>query len=168
LLLEKKQNFAFLPTPLHKLNNLSKLLDGPDIFIKRDDMTGLAMGGNKTRKLEYIIKDAIDKQSDTIITIGAPQSNHCRQTAAACCLYNLECYLILVGNKNELKNCGNILLDKMFNSKILIFDTKEEADAEIENLMNSLKSENKNPYFIPAGGSFSPGVNGYISAFKEI
>lgn len=167
-ILKNKENIAFLPTPIHKLNNLSNLLNGANIYVKRDDMTGLALGGNKTRKIEYIIKDALDRKCDTIITMGAPQSNHCRQTAAACAIYRLKCYLILVGSQEELADTGNLLLDKMLGAEIELFSTIEEANERVKKLTDELKLENKCPYYVPSGGSFSPGVNGYISAYREI
>lgn len=165
--LGNKENFAFLPTPIHKLENLTKKLGGATIYIKRDDMTGLALGGNKTRKLEYLIKDALINNHDTVITIGNPQSNHARQTAAACRLYNLECYLILVGKENERKE-GNVLLDVMLGANIVYYDNDEIAYEKIDELMEKLKSSGKNPYFIPGGGSNTTGMCGYINAFKEI
>jgi L-cysteate sulfo-lyase len=167
-ILQQKENFAFIPTPIHKLHNLSKFLDGPNIYIKRDDNTGLAIGGNKTRKLEYLIHEAIKDNCDVVITIGAPQSNHCRQTAAACAIYNLECYLILIGHENEMQDTGNILLDKLIGAKLFFYTNEEEAYKNVQILTDELKSKNRRPYLIPPGGSNATGLNGYINAYKEI
>ena len=112
-----RESLGFFPTPLIELKKLSKELNGPQIFMKRDDNTGLALGGNKTRKLEFIIGDAIAKGADTIITAGAAQSNHCRQTAAAAASLGLECHLVLGGEAPDRLD-GNLLLDKIFDCHI--------------------------------------------------
>ena len=109
--------FAQLPTPLEEMNRLSDLLGGPRLLIKRDDQTGLALGGNKTRKLEFLIADALAKKADTILTAGAAQSNHCRQTAAAAARVGLRCDLILGGEQPEVPN-GNLLLDRLLGATI--------------------------------------------------
>lgn len=135
-------------------------------------MTGLALGGNKTRKLEYLLFDALEKKSDVIITVGCPQSNHARQTAAACRLYSLECYLFLVDDKtgeiNNEKYEGNMLLDEILGAKIILCDNDIEARSKIESLISELKQKGNNPYYIPAGGSNGVGFLGYINAMKEI
>lgn len=172
-ILTQKENFAFIPTPIHKLENISKLLLGPNIYIKRDDNTGLALGGNKTRKLEYLLHEALRDNCDIVVTIGAPQSNHCRQTAAACALYNLECHLILIGHEGEVNNSdnsdtGNILLNKLLGAKLHFFTKEEEAYSFAAKIIDDLKSNNRRPYLIPPGGSNATGLNGYINAYKEI
>lgn len=106
-ILENKFNLGFLPTPLHEFKNLSKKYEDYNVYIKRDDQTGLASGVNKTRKLEYLIQEAMDSGCDTIITGGAQQSNHCRQTAAACSVARLECHLMLGGDEPKVPN-GNL------------------------------------------------------------
>src|SRR5882757_4478709 len=103
---------AQLPTPLEEAKSLSRQLDGPEILIKRDDQTGLAFGGNKTRKLEFLVGDALAKGADTLVTLGAAQSNHCRQTAAAAAKAGLRCELILNGTRPDLPN-GNLLLNEL-------------------------------------------------------
>ena len=113
----EKTSLGFFPTPVIELSRLSRFLGGPKIFMKRDDLTGLALGGNKTRKLEYIMADALKQGCDTVITAGAAQSNHCRQTAAAAAMLNLECHLLL-GGQAPLKAQGNLLLDHIFASHI--------------------------------------------------
>ena len=97
-----RTSLGFFPTPVAELKRLTAKLAGPKILIKRDDLTGLAFGGNKTRKLEFLIGDALSKNCDTIITGGAEQSNHCRQTAAACAASGLECHLVLGGPEPEI------------------------------------------------------------------
>lgn len=178
-LLTQKENFAFLPTPLHKLSNLQKHLketlqikSTPNLYIKRDDMTGLALGGNKTRKLEFLIDDALKKNATSVITVGCPQSNHARQTAAACRLYNLECYLILVddhtGEINAEKPEGNMLLDEILKAKIIFCDTDVLAMQKIKEISEQLVLEGQRPCFIPAGGSNAVGILGYVNAMREI
>ena len=107
---------AQLPTPVHDLPRLSRHLSGPRILVKRDDQTGLASGGNKTRKLEYLVADAIGRGADTLVTAGAPQSNHCRQTAAAAAREGMECDLILGGEEPDEWN-GNLLLDRLLGAR---------------------------------------------------
>ena len=109
----EKTNLGFFPTPLVELSRLSAFLGGPKISMKRDDLTGLALGGNKTRKLEYILADALKQGCDTVITAGETQSNHCRQTAAAAAKLNLQCHLLL-GGEAPHKAQGNLLLDQLF------------------------------------------------------
>src|SRR6476660_1073843 len=104
---------AQLPTPIEELKSLSRELGGPELLIKRDDQTGLALGGNKARKLEFLVGDALAKGADTLVTLGAAQSNHCRQTAAAAAMAGLKCELILNGKRPDVPN-GNLLLDELF------------------------------------------------------
>src|SRR5436190_22748848 len=112
--IEKLPRFplAHLPTPLEPVPRLSRELGGPDLFIKRDDQTGLALGGNKARKLEFLVGQALQQGADTLVTLGAAQSNHCRQTAAAAAKAGLQCELILNGHPPEIPN-GNLLLDRL-------------------------------------------------------
>src|SRR5216117_1788386 len=117
--IEKLPRFplAQLPTPIERLARLSRELGGPDLLIKRDDQTGLALGGNKARKLEFLVGDALTQGADTLVTVGAAQSNHCRQTAAAAAKAGLKCELILNGTRPDLPN-GNLLLDRLFGARI--------------------------------------------------
>src|SRR6266568_9173983 len=108
---------AQLPTPIETLPRLSQELGGPDLLIKRDDQTGLALGGNKTRKLEFLVGDALAHGADTLVTVGAAQSNHCRQTAAAAARAGFQCELVLNGTIPELPN-GNLLLDELLGARI--------------------------------------------------
>ena len=162
----EKYDLGFFPTPLHKLKNLSEKYSGYSIYIKRDDCTGLASGGNKTRKLEYLISDAINKGSDTVITAGAQQSNHCRQTAAACAQANLKCYLLLGGNKPDLYT-GNLLLSKMLGAEIIFTGDKRKGE-DLEILADDLRTKGSNPYIVPYGGSNIIGAQGFIEAVREL
>ena len=161
-----KASLGFFPTPVEKLSNLSKYLGGPLISIKRDDQTGLALGGNKTRKLEYIIGDAIVQGADTVITAGASQSNHCRQTAAAAAKYQLECHLLLGGNEPEHGN-GNLLLDKLFDCRIHWAGEHRKGE-DIASLAEQLKVAGRKPYVIPYGGSNELGAIAFCEAVKEL
>src|SRR6266850_7806574 len=116
--IEKLPRFSLaqLPTPVEKLARLSRELGGPELLIKRDDQTGLALGGNKARKLEFLVGDALAQGADTLVTVGAAQSNHCRQTAAAAAKAGLKCELILNGTKPALPQ-GNLLLDRLLGAK---------------------------------------------------
>jgi len=160
------------PTPIEHLKNISKYLGGPNIFIKRDDCTGLATGGNKTRKLEFLIPDAIKNKAELVVTVGAVQSNHARQTAAACTIMGLKCLIILeqrVKDPPEVyMNSGNIFLDKLFGADIKICPKKENFLEYSEKIIEDLKSKGTNVYFIPGGGSNSIGALGYVECLNEI
>jgi len=117
MILDNKINLGFLPTPLQLMARLSEKYPGFNIFIKQDDNTGLASGGNKTRKLEYLIQEALSHNCNTIITAGAQQSNHCRQTAATCAATGLECHLMLGGTEPQ-KYDGNLLLSHLLGANI--------------------------------------------------
>jgi len=152
--------------------NLTKLLDGPELWVKRDDCTGLSTGGNKTRKLEYLIADAIAKGADTIITQGATQSNHARQTAALCAIKNLECQ-ILLEDRTQYKDDsyrlnGNVLLDRLHGATVASRPGGSDMQAEMEVLAISLQAQGKKTYVIPGGGSNTIGALGYVSAALEL
>ena len=161
-----KQSLGFFPTPFHRLPSLQSLLGGPELFIKRDDQTGLALGGNKTRKLEYILGDAVSKGADTIITAGAAQSNHCRQTAAAAARLGLECHLVLGGESPSLPG-GNLLLDHIFGCQIHWAGDRRKGE-DIPLIFEQLKHEGKKPYVVPYGGSNIYGVLSFIEASREL
>jgi len=160
------------PTPIEHLKNITKYLGGPNIFIKRDDCTGLATGGNKTRKLEFLIPDAIKNKAELIVTVGAVQSNHARQTAAACTLMGLKCLIILeqrVKDPPEIyMNSGNVFLDKLYGADIKICPKNENFLQYYEKIVEDLKSKGTNVYFIPGGGSNSIGALGYVECLNEI
>jgi|TARA_B110000238_G_scaffold195342_1_gene234407 L-cysteate sulfo-lyase len=162
----KKTSLGFFPTPLIELSRLSHFLGGPKIFMKRDDLTGLALGGNKTRKLEYILADALKQGCDTIITAGAAQSNHCRQTAAAAAKLNLECHLLL-GGKAPHKAQGNLLLDHIFDSHIHWTGSNRKGE-DIARIFAQLKAAGKTPYLVPYGGSNELGAMSFIDAVAEL
>lgn len=161
-----KASLGYFPTPLIELTRLSKTLGGPKIYMKRDDNTGLALGGNKTRKLEYIMGDALAKGADTVITAGAIQSNHCRQTAGAAASLGLECHLVLGGEEPEQPQ-GNLLLDKVYGCHIHWAGENRKGE-DIPALVAQLKAEGKKPYVIPYGGSNELGAIAFIEAYKEL
>jgi D-cysteine desulfhydrase family pyridoxal phosphate-dependent enzyme len=158
--------FAYLPTPIEALPRLTAELGGPKMLVKRDDLTGLAFGGNKTRKLEYLLAEAQSQGAQTIITSGAAQSNHCRQTAAACARFNFECILVLSGEKPS-STTGNLLLDQLFNAK-LIWTTLHERDATLEQTFHNAWESGLRPYLIPYGGSNTTGASAYVFAMEEM
>ncbi len=157
---------AHLPTPIEPLPRLTKLLQGPQLFIKRDDLTGLALGGNKTRKLEYLAADALAQGCRMLITTGAVQSNHCRQVAAAAARLGLGCILVLAGEDPGSRQ-GNLLLDELSGAK-LVFISKEERDQRLQQAFAQADEDGLKPYLIPYGGSNPIGVQGYIQAMHEL
>ena len=164
--------FAHLPTPLEPMANLSRLLDGPNIWVKRDDCTGLAGGGNKTRKLEFLMADAEQQGADTIITQGAVQSNHARQTAAIAAKLGYECYLLLENrtgsNDPDFLANGNVLLDDIYNARLSDFPAGTDMNQEMLSLSEELRAAGKKPYIIPGGGSNRIGALGYVNAAYEL
>lgn len=177
-----KADLIPLPTPLQKMENLSKALEGPDIYIKRDDLTGLAFGGNKSRKLEFIIQDALNKKADVVITWAALQSNWCLQTAAAARKFGIKPLLILF-KMYELPEeyDGNLLLDYILDADVRIREAEagkvlkmEDVAEIIEEVENEVKEWGYTPYVVPIGGSMKGGsmdkplgAVGYVNAFVE-
>ena len=159
------------PTPLEYLPRLSNEL-GCELYIKRDDCTGLAGGGNKARKLEYIIADAQQKNADTIVTVGGFQSNHARQTAAAAAKYGFDCELVLEDvqgtPKTDYYNNGNMLLDHLLGAKIHSLQEGEDCNIYAQALVKKLASQQRKPYFVPMGGSNVIGSLGYVRCAYEI
>lgn len=165
-MLPEKYSLGFFPTPLERLENLSEKHPDYNLFIKRDDNSGLASGGNKVRKLQYFIHDVLTKGFDTVITAGAQQSNHCRQTAAACAKVGLECHLLL-GGKETKKYNGNLLLSYLLGANIQF--TEENRKGEDLNLLKQkLESKGKKVYLIPYGGSNLLGAYGFVDAVSEL
>lgn len=162
----KRLPLAYLPTPIEKLERLTQFLHGPDIYIKRDDQTGLAGGGNKARKLEYLVAEALAQGCDHLVTIGAPQSNHCRQTAAAAAKYGLGCSLILKGEQCSVLE-GNMLLDALLGAH-LYWTEGEEVAAMVGRVTRQLTSMGRKPYVIPVGGSNVVGTTAYVKAMEEL
>lgn len=160
---------AAVPTALEEMPRLSQVLGGPRLFIKRDDCTGLALGGNKARKLEFLIADALAQGADTVITTGGPQSNHARMTAAAAARYGLKPVLVLTGQAPD-SLAGNLLLDKLFGATVSFTDSDDEfvAAAAMEKVAADLRAQGKRPYIVPLGGSSPLGTLGYIAAMREL
>jgi L-cysteate sulfo-lyase len=157
---------AQLPTPIERLERLSRELGGPELLIKRDDQTGLALGGNKTRKLEFLIGLALEQGADTLVTAGAAQSNHCRQTAAAAAKAGLKCELILDGKKSESPN-GNLLLDELLGAKCHWVE-RPQFPVKLHELPEELRAQGRKPYVIGVGGSNGVGATGYVLAMMEL
>ena len=164
-------SLAHLPTPLELMPRLSEHLGGPNIYVKRDDCTGLGTGGNKTRKLEFLMADAVAQSADVVITQGAVQSNHARQTAAAACKMGMECELVFENRVQDPSDpyihSGNILLDKIFGAKIRDVDKGTDMDAAMEEVAGELRRNGKTPYIIPGGGSNRIGALGYVDCALE-
>jgi len=160
------------PTPIEYLKNISNHLNGPKIFIKRDDCTGLATGGNKTRKLEYIMPEAIKKDSSLVVTVGAVQSNHARQTAAACAILGLKCLVILEQRlsdaPNEYMQSGNVFLDKLFGAEVMLCPKNKDVNDYAKEIISEKDKNGEKSYFIPVGGSNEIGELGYVECMREI
>jgi D-cysteine desulfhydrase len=160
---------AYLPTPLEELTRFPQALGrAPRLFIKRDDQTGLATGGNKTRKLEFVVADALAQGADTLVTTGGPQSNHCRQTAAAAARLGLHCVLVLSGKplpRSEWQ--GNLLLDALLAAEIRWSGDQNREEALAETAA-ALRAEGARPYVIPVGASMPVGAVGYVAAVEEL
>lgn len=161
------------PTPLTEARHLSAALGGPRIIIKRDDLTGLALGGNKCRKLEYVLADAQQRGIDTLITSGSSQSNHALQTAAAGRKLGMETYLVLVKGVH-VETQGNLLLHNILNSTVNIFDVADPSEMfttmpkKMNELADELRSKGRNPLVIPAGVEVPLGTVGWVNAAEEI
>jgi len=160
-------HFAHLPTPIEELPRLSDLLSGPRILIKRDDQTGLAFGGNKTRKLEFLVAEAQEQGARTLISGGALQSNHCRQTAAAAAKYGLDCILVLNGEMPDQPS-ANLLLDQLFGAEIIVIADRKERDRVLQEAFDNAVADGKKPYLVPYGGSSPTGALGYAFAVEEL
>ena len=164
-------DISFGPTPLEYAPRLSSALQA-QLYFKRDDCTGLAGGGNKTRKLEYLLADAQLKGADSLVTIGGLQSNHARQTAAAAAKFGLDCELVLEDvpgtPKTDYYNNGNLLLDNILGANIHYLTESEDAQQYSSELLEQLKSAGKKPYFIPVGGSNVIGSLGYVRCAMEL
>jgi D-cysteine desulfhydrase family pyridoxal phosphate-dependent enzyme len=158
--------FAHLPTPVEAMPRLSAALNGTRLFIKRDDQTGLAFGGNKTRKLEFLVAEAQANGALTLISAGAVQSNHCRQTAAAAARYGLECILVLSGERPKTSS-GNLLLDQLFGAEI-VWTERASRDQTLHDTFQTAWGQGRRPYLIPYGGSNATGAAGYVYAIQEL
>lgn len=159
--------FAHLPTPIETLPRLSEALGGPRLLIKRDDQTGLAFGGNKTRKLEFLIAEARDQGAKILISGGALQSNHCRQTAAAAARFGFKCLLVLTGEKPKHPS-ANLLLDQLFGAEIVYVPERKDRDRILQEMFDHAAKEGIKPYLVPYGGSNPTGALAYAFAMKEL
>jgi L-cysteate sulfo-lyase len=163
---------AHLPTPLEHLPNLSRHLGGPEIWIKRDDCTGLSTGGNKTRKLEFLMADAIAQQADIVLTQGATQSNHARQTAAAAARLGLACHILLEDRTGktdtDYRASGNVFLDHLHGASVEHCAANADMNGELAKVGERMRSEGRRPYLIPGGGSNPVGALGYVNAAIEL
>jgi L-cysteate sulfo-lyase len=165
-------SLAHLPTPLEHLPRLSEHLGGPNIYVKRDDCTGLASGGNKTRKLEYSMAAALEEGADTIVTVGAVQSNHVRQTAAAACKLGLKCEVLLehrIADPSEYyAGSGNVLLDKIFGANLREYPGGTDFGKAMAEVADEVRAQGGNPYIIPGGASNEVGALGYVNCAIEL
>lgn len=167
-----KVTLGHFPTPLEPLENLTRTLDGPNIFIKRDDCTGLASGGNKTRKLEFLVGEAIAQGADTLVTQGATQSNHVRQTAAAARRVGMKCHALLerrvINQGDDYERAGNVLLDDILQCSYEFLDEGPDMNAEAIACGEKLREQGAKPYVIPGGGSNPIGALGYAACAAEL
>lgn len=169
---------AVLPTPLHEAMRLREALGGPStsprILIKRDDLTALGLGGNKARKLEYLVADARAQGATTLITTGAVQSNHARMTAAAACAAGMRCVLVLTSTKDVPPVEGNLLLDSLYGAEIRLVPSLDPMFAVgndepvVAEVVSEERAAGRTPYVIPVGGSSGIGVFGYVSGTAEL
>ena len=160
------------PTPIEPMPRLGAALGGPALWVKRDDCTGLATGGNKTRKLEFLLGEALAEGADILVTQGAVQSNHVRQTAAAACKAGLDCHALLErrvpDTDRQYEESGNVFLDKLFGTSIEYRPPGLDMNAEAEAVAEGLRNAGRKPYFIPGGGSNATGALGYAVCAQEI
>jgi D-cysteine desulfhydrase len=167
-------HFAHLPTPIEPLPRLGRTLrqaqgdalNLPRLLVKRDDQTGLAFGGNKTRKLEFLVAEAQAQNARTLITAGAVQSNHCRQTAAAAARFGFDCILVLTGEPPE-RSSANLLLDSLLGAKVVWAGGRENRERVLAEAFEQAKTEGKQPYLVPYGGSNTTGALGIVYAMEE-
>ena len=159
-------SIAHLPTPVEELARLSDHLNGPRLLVKRDDQTGLAFGGNKTRKLEYLVAEALSHDAKTLITAGAIQSNHCRQTAAAARRMGLDCILVLSGEPPQIPE-ANTYLDVLLGAE-LVWTSLEERGNQLNQTYLEAEEADRAPFLIPYGGSSPVGAAAYAYALREL
>jgi D-cysteine desulfhydrase family pyridoxal phosphate-dependent enzyme len=157
---------AHLPTPVEELPRLTKVLGGPKILVKRDDQTSLAFGGNKTRKLEYLVAEAQSHGAETLITAGAIQSNHCRQTAAAARRAGMDCILVLSGEAPEVPE-ANTYLDLLLGAELVWTSLAERGNILNQTYLDA-EAAGRNPFLIPYGGSSPVGAAAYAYAVREL
>lgn len=163
-----REKFCTLPTPIHFMERLTDHISSVNIYLKRDDLTGIAFGGNKNRKLEFLLADALQQNSDTIITEGAVASNHCLQTAACSARVGLDCELVLSDAHIGDRITGNLLLNHILDVKIHRVKNSSDRKAMMQKVASDLVASGKKPYIIPTGGSNKIGILGYVNFVKEI
>ncbi len=165
-------SLGHFPTPLEPMPRLTRHLGGPRLLVKRDDCSGLGAGGNKARKLEFVLGDALHRGAGCVITVGALQSNHCRQTAAACARLGLECHLILRRgvpiDTAAYNRSGNVLLDGLFGAKITFIPREQSREETMARLADDLRAQGRRPYAIPVGGTNLEGDLGYVACAQEL
>lgn len=165
-------HLSHLPTPVEPMDRLGRYLGGPQLFIKRDDCTGLASGGNSARKLEFLMADAIGAGANVVITQGPIQSNHARQTAAIASTLNMQCALALEdrpqGDDRLHSSSANVLLDRLYGADIHRFPCGTDMESAARDLANRYQALGKRPYVIPSGGSNRIGALGYVNCAFEI
>jgi L-cysteate sulfo-lyase len=160
------------PTPLEFMPRLTEALGGPNLYVKRDDCTGLGTGGNKTRKLEFLMADALAQQADTIITQGATQSNHARQTVAIAAKMGMRCEILLEDRTGSTvdayKHSGNVFLDHLYGAHVTERPGGTDMATAMNQLADELRAEGRKPYIIPGGGSNPLGALGYVVCALEL
>ena len=163
---------AHLPTPLERMERLSRELNGPEIWIKRDDCTGLSTGGNKTRKLEFLMAEAELEGAEMVMTQGATQSNHARQTAAFAAKMGMDCHILLEDRTGSddanYNNNGNVLLDHLHGATTEKHPGGADMNAEMEKAAERMRTDGRKVYTIPGGGSNPTGALGYVNCAFEI
>jgi D-cysteine desulfhydrase family pyridoxal phosphate-dependent enzyme len=157
---------AHLPTPVESMPRLSAYLGGPRLWVKRDDLTGIAFGGNKVRKLELVLAEAQANGARTLVTVGAAQSNHCRQTAALAAHYGMGCILVLSGDPAQAPT-GNLLVDEILGVEI-VWTERKERQTVLQQTFDRAWEAGRRPYLIPLGASNPLGALGYMFAFDEL
>ncbi len=167
-----RASLCYRPTPLEPMPRLSDHLGGPALWIKRDDCTGLATGGNKTRKLEFLVGEALEQGAGLLVTQGAVQSNHVRQTAAAACRVGMACHALLERRVPdpgmEYEQTGNVLLDRLFGASVEFREPGPDMNAEARRTTEKFAKQGRKPYFIPGGGSNPIGALGYAGCAQEL
>jgi D-cysteine desulfhydrase len=166
-----RRRYTPAPTPVERLEHLTRELGGPEIFIKRDDLTGLAAGGNKTRKLEFLVADALAKGADTLVTVGAVQSNHCRLTLAAAVREGLKCRLVLEqrvpGSYDPKASGNNFLFDLLGVEAVTVVEGGADLAGAMQAVVHQLAEQGRKGYVIPGGGSNALGALGYVACAEE-
>jgi L-cysteate sulfo-lyase len=167
-----RARLCHVPTALELMPRLTEALGGPALWIKRDDCTGLATGGNKTRKLDFLMGEALERDADCVVTQGAVQSNHVRQTAAAATRLGLDCMVLLERRVPDVapdyETTGNVFLDHLFGAQIRFVEGGQDMNAAAEALGRELEGQGRRPYVIPGGGSNPVGALGYVSCALEM